>query len=149
LNKRMTLAQFRQAAEFLRQAGVALRVFILVRPPWLSEAEGLEWAKRSLDFAFECGAAVCALIPTRAGNGAMEELAAAGQWAPPTLSTLEAVLDYGLSLKAGRVFVDLWDIERFANCTACAPLRTVRLHRLNLTQTPAPPQRCERCSGKR
>jgi hypothetical protein len=145
LNKRMTLAAFRQAADFLREAGITLRVFILVRPPWLSEAEGLEWAKRSLDFAFECGAAVCALIPTRAGNGAMEALAASGEWEPPTLATLEAALDYGLSLEAGRVFVDLWDIERFATCPECATARVRRLQQLNLTQTPYPRHDCPRC----
>ena len=32
-----------------------MRAFILVRPPFLSEDEGLEWAKRSLDFAFAAG----------------------------------------------------------------------------------------------
>ena len=72
LNKRMTLDQFRRAADFLQEHAIALRVFILVRPPWLSEEEGVEWANRSLDFAFDCGASVCSLIPTRAGNGAME-----------------------------------------------------------------------------
>ena len=131
LNKRMTLPQFRAAAKRLRAENVALRVFILVRPPWLSDAEGLEWAKRSLDFAFDCGAEVCTLIPTRAGNGAMEELAASGEWSPPSLDALEAALDYGLSLHAGRVFADLWDIEQFAGCT---PERLARLERINLTQ---------------
>ena len=59
---------------FLRSHAIDLRVFILVRPPWLSEEEGLEWAKRSLDFAFDCGPSVCSLIPTRAGNGAIDAL---------------------------------------------------------------------------
>lgn len=137
LNKRMTREQFRQAAAFLREAEIALRVFILVRPPWLSEAEGLEWAKRSLDFAFECGAAVCALIPTRSGNGAMEALAASGEWAPPTLATLEASLDYGLSLQAGRVILDLWDIQRFVACSLCSQARIGRLQEINITQRSA------------
>lgn len=147
LNKRMALPQFRRAAEFLRAEAISVRVFILVRPPWLSEAEGLEWAKRSLDFAFECGAEVCALIPTRAGNGAMEALAAAGEWEPPSLASLEAALDYGLRLGAGRVLADLWDIERFARCPACAPGRIPRLQRLNLTQQPEPPVRCGACTS--
>jgi radical SAM enzyme (TIGR01210 family) len=146
LNKRMTLAQFRHAAARLREAGVALRVFLLVRPPWLSEAEGLEWAKRSLKFAFDCGASACALIPTRAGNGAMEALAASGEWAPPTLSTLEAALEYGLALRAGRVFVDLWDVERVAHCPHCAVPRIARLGQLNLTQKVAPVVDCRSCN---
>src|SRR5262249_9622205 len=76
LNKHMTLEQLRRADRFLTGEEIRLRVFILVRPPWLSEEEGVEWAKRSLDFAFDCGTSVCSLIPTRAGNGAMEALTA-------------------------------------------------------------------------
>src|SRR5439155_326472 len=83
------------------------RVFILVRPPWLTEGEGVHWAKRSLEFAFDCGAAACSLIPTRTGNGAMEALAAAGEFSPPSLRSLEAALEYGLALCQGRVFADL------------------------------------------
>jgi radical SAM enzyme (TIGR01210 family) len=146
LNKRMTLPQFRTAAERLRAESIALRVFILVRPPWLSDAEGVEWAKRSLDFAFECGAGVCALIPTRAGNGAMEALAVSGEWEPPSLGALEEALDYGLRLGAGRVFADLWDIERFTRCPACAAERIARLERINRTQQPEPPVTCPDCA---
>ena len=50
------------------------------------------------------------LIPTRAGNGAMEELARQGHFAPPSLDALEAAMEYGLALRTGRVFLDLWDI---------------------------------------
>jgi len=142
LNKRMTLDQFRKAAAFLRAENIALRVFILVRPPWLSETEGVEWAKRSLDLAFECGASACALIPTRAGNGAMEALAASGEFTPPSLASLENALDYGLSLRAGRVFADLWDIQQFTDCTTCAPQRIARLARINLHQRPEPTVKC-------
>jgi uncharacterized Fe-S cluster-containing MiaB family protein len=55
LNKRLSLEQFTRAAQFLRQHEIALRVFILVKPPFLAEDEALDWAKRSLDFAFEQG----------------------------------------------------------------------------------------------
>jgi radical SAM enzyme (TIGR01210 family) len=134
LNKRMTLDQFRRAAEFLAAAGIDLRVFILVRPPWLSDNEGLDWAKRSLDFAFDCGASVCSLIPTRAGNGAMESLAASGEFTPPTLRSLEQALEYGLSRHSGRVFADLWDIEKFAGCRQCSSARIERIRRMNVEQ---------------
>lgn len=134
LNKRMTLDQFRKAAQFVSTAEVDLRVFILVRPPWLSEDEGLTWAKRSLDFAFDCGASVCALIPTRTGNGAMEQLRDAGEFRPPSLKSLEAALEYGISLKAGRVFADLWDIEQFSSCPDCSQARIGRVKAMNMTQ---------------
>jgi archaeosine synthase beta-subunit len=116
LNKRMTLEDFQEAAAWLASEDIALRVFILVRPPFLSEDEGLYWACRSLDVAATAGAAFAALIPVRAGNGAMEELRAAGAWEPPTLASVEAALEYGQMLAPGkmRVTADLWDISLFA-----------------------------------
>ena len=147
LNKRMTLDQFREAAAFLKTHSIGLRVFILVRPPWLSEDEGLELAKHSLDFAFECGASTCALIPTRAGNGAMDALQASGEFVPPALASVESALEYGLSLKAGRVFADLWDIEIFSRCPACDDARIRRLRDMNASQAITDLVECPRCSS--
>ena len=145
LNKRMTLDQFRRAAEFLRENDIALRIFVLVKPPFLDESEALHWAKRSLDCAFDCGATVVSLIPTRLGNGALETLAARGEFSPPKLATLEAALDYGIGLKRGRVFADLWDLEKFSDCKECFERRRTRLHEMNLRQSAQPPVVCQRC----
>ena len=134
LNKRMPLDQFSRAADFLRQHNIALRVFVLVKPPFLNEAEALEWAARSVDFAFDCGAGVVSLIPTRAGNGALETLAARGEFAPPKLATLEEAFDYGIGLRRGRVFADTWDLGKFSDCAACFPARQERLERMNFSQ---------------
>ena len=110
LNKRMTLEQFRSAAEKLTRESIALRAFVLVKPPFTTEEEALYWACRSMDFAFDCGARAVSLIPVRAGNGAMETLQEAGQFSPPRLETVEKAFEYGLSCGRGRVFVDLWDL---------------------------------------
>ncbi len=146
LNKRITLPQFREAAAFLCSEDIDVRAFILIRPPWLSEAEGLEWACRSLDFAFEAGVQTCTLIPTRDGNGAMESLGERGEYAPPSLRTLESALQYGLSLRAGRVFADLWDVDRFRRCQACDDRRIARLELMNATQAAAPQESCFECA---
>ncbi len=79
LNKRFTLAHFAEAARFLRKEQIAVRAFVLVKPPFMSETEGLDWAIKSADFAFSSGANVVSLIPTRAGNGAMERLQETGR----------------------------------------------------------------------
>ena len=134
LNKQMTLADFARAVNALHAEGVATRAFILVRPPFLSDAEGLEWAKRSLDYAVSMGVQCCSLIPTRVGNGAMEELARLGHFAPPSLDALEQAFEYGLTLQAGRVFLDLWDIEQVSPDAANRGERIARLARMNLTQ---------------
>ena len=129
LNKRMTLDQFSGAARFLKNQGIDLRVFILVKPPFMREPDAVEWAARSIDFAFDCGATVVSLIPTRAGNGAMEALAAQGDFAPPHLTTVELAFEYGLGLRRGRVFVDLWDMQERVTT------RLARLKEMNLRQT--------------
>jgi hypothetical protein len=122
LNKRMTLDDFARATSFLARHNIPVRAFILLRPPLLDEAEGLTWAKRSLDWAFAHGVECCVVIPTRAGNGAMEDLQTHNLWSPPSLASLEAALEYGLSLNKGRVFADLWDVAG----------DTSRLRRMNL-----------------
>jgi radical SAM enzyme (TIGR01210 family) len=143
LNKRMTLEDFARAARFLREHDISLRVFVLVKPPFMDESVALEWATRSIDFAFDCGASVVSLIPTRAGNGSLEELAAQGSFSPPRLVTLEAAHDYGVRLQRGRVFADMWDVERFTNCPRCVSARKERLRRMNLEQTVLPRIECD------
>jgi len=145
LNKRMTLQQFSRAAKFLCSHGIDLRVFILVQPPYMPASEALKWAERSLDFAMECGATVAVLIPTRSGNGAMDELEARGEFAVPALRTLEAAMEYGLRLKAGRVFADLWGLK--VSCESCHPQRAARLHQMNLRQLLLERIPCSRCNG--
>jgi len=147
LNKRMSLKQFEHAAQFLENNNIDLRVFILVKPPFMDEEEALEWAARSLEFTFDCGATAATLIPTRGGNGAMEELAGARLFSPPKMATLEAAMANGIAMKKGRVFADLWDVRRTASCETCTQLRIARLHAMNLQQCAMPPVPCERCGG--
>lgn len=149
LNKRMTLDQFSTAAEYLQRNAVDLRVFILVRPPFMKADEALYWTERSLDFAFQCGATVATLIPTRAGNGAMEALAQYGEFTPPRLDVVEAAASYGIGLKKGRVFVDLWDLRiASSSSTACYALRIERLQKMNLLQCVLNPINCDGCGER-
>lgn len=148
LNKRMTVEQFSAAADKLRMHAIDLRVFLLVQPPFLQPEETLEWTRRSLDVAFDCGATAASLIPTRGGNGALEALAQMSAFAPPTLAKLEAATEYGLNLKRGRVFSDLWDLRQSApRCATCWPARIARLQEMNLTQHAPAPVPCLQCGG--
>jgi len=143
LNKRMTLDDFRRAVDFLRQWGIFVRAFLLLRPPFLGEEEGVEWACRSLEFAFAAGVECCVVIPMRAGNGAIDLLQRQGQFSPPTLTSLETTLEWGIRLGKGRVFADLWDVERLSHCPRCGPARVERLRTMNDTQSLPPPIACE------
>jgi radical SAM enzyme (TIGR01210 family) len=145
LNKRMTLEDFDRAVDFLLQRDVAVRAFILLKPPGMDEDEGVEWALRSIQHAFDIGVGCCSVIPTRAGNGVMDELQRQGIFEPPRLSSLETVFDQALRLAQGRgrVFADLWDIEQFARCSKCVGLRRDRLQKMNLRQLAEPAVECE------
>jgi len=145
LNKKFDLAQFARAAEFLAAERIALRVFLLVNPPFLDERAGLEWTVKSSGFAYGCGAAAVTLIPTRAGNGAMERLRTSGEFLPPTLATLEAAQRAALALGRGRAFADTWGLEAFSACPHCFAARRERLERVNRTQRDEPPVRCPAC----
>lgn len=148
LNKRVTIEQFSVAAEALRNRGVALRVFVLIRPPFIAATEQDRWLLESIDCARSCGAAVISLIPTRAGNGAMEALAADGLYEPPTLAAIEQSFDLALAhARRTRVFVDVWDLERFSRCGHCFHARKKRLQTMNLTQQAIARIACVRCGA--
>jgi archaeosine synthase beta-subunit len=142
LNKQMTLEDFRNSISYLTQHGILSRAFILLKPPFLSESEGVYWAERSLDFAFRVGVECCTVIPVRAGNGAMDLLLDQGYFTPPDIHSLEKVLEYGIGLNAGRVFVDVWDLGMFSICNKCIDKRTNRLIEMNLNQKISAPAIC-------
>lgn len=149
LNKRMTPEQFAQAARRLQQHAVALRVFVLIKSPFMEEAEAVYWAVRSVEFALDCGAGVVALIPTRRGNGALDALLAQGEFSPPKLSTLEAAFTASLTCAqkhpAARIFADVWDLAQFSSCDVCLPARTQRLQQMNFSQQIVPGLTCPGC----
>lgn len=134
LNKQMTLDDFSNSVSYLTKNGISSRAFIMLRPPLLSESEGIFWAERSIDFAFSAGVECCTIIPVRAGNGAMDELMEKGYFSLPEIQSLETVLEYGIGLKSGRVFADTWDLGLFSTCNKCLDRRTDRLVKMNLNQ---------------
>ena len=144
LNKRFTLERFAEAARALADRGVALRVFLLITPPFVPSHEQDAWLLRSVDAAFSCGASVVSLVPTRPGNGAIDALAASGWFRAPDLEDIERsfALALGHARRRARVFVDLWDLERFAQCPHCTAARRDRLQAMNLEQCVLPPCPC-------
>ena len=142
LNKRMTVEDFDRAVRFLVSESISVRAFVLLRPPFLDDSAGITWAVRSVEHAFSRGVGCCVIIPTRADNGIMERLQTHGQFAPPSLGALERTLETCLALRQGRVFVDLWDVERLSACPQCRPARIERLRQMNLRQELLPTVTC-------
>lgn len=147
LNKRMTVDEFAAAADRLRRHGTSLRVFVLISPPFVPAGEQDAWLLRSIDAALSCRASVVSLIPTRPGNGALEALAAEGSFRPPALEDVERSFELALGALGdrGRIFVDLWDLQRFASCPRCFETRRARLHAGNLEQRVSPRPPCTAC----
>ncbi|MEE8134549.1 MAG: hypothetical protein V3T56_05805 [Gemmatimonadales bacterium] len=147
LNKGASLDDFDRAAEQLARDGIGLRAFVLLGAPYVAPEELIEWTVRSVEHAITSNARHVSVIPTRGGNGALEHLTTQGHWVPPTLSDLEEILVRCMTLPS-IVSVDLWDWERFADCT-CAGSRAERLAHMNLTGTLEPAVECDACEGSR
>lgn len=143
LNKQITTENFSNAVSFLGSNDIATRTFILLNPPYLTDAdENIDWAVKSVNFAFESGVASCSIIPTRTGNGIMDKLKRTGRFVPPTLQALETAFERSLKLEKGRVFADLWDLKHFSKCDICFEKRKSRLEEMNLSQKIQPPVPC-------
>ena len=145
LNKRLELATFDRAADFLALHEIDLRVFVLLGAPHIPVDESVEWTVRSVEYAVSRGASVVSIIPVRGGNGELERLHSLGLFTPPTLSQLEAALDRCLTFAPAVVSADLWDVERLIDCSACGPSRGERLRRVNVTGRPEPAISCPAC----
>lgn len=147
LNKRLDLARFDRAAEFLVEHAIDLRVFVLLGAPGIAADEAVDWTVRSVEHAARSGASVVSIIPVRGGNGEMERLAELGMFTPPTLCQLEQALDRCVGWSRTVVTVDLWDVDRLAACPLCRDARVARLQRINLTGGAEPSVACEACEG--
>lgn len=145
LNKKMDVSDFVKAVKFLKRHHIRSRAFILLRPPFMTESEGVTWAKRSIDLAFDAGVECCTVIPVRPGNGAMDLLMKQGNFEKPSIDSLEEVLTYGINLNAGRVFADTWDLSQFSTCSHCLESRVNRLEQMNFGQQILSMTSCNYC----
>ncbi|MCU0363224.1 MAG: hypothetical protein MUE32_07695 [Bacteroidales bacterium] len=143
LNKQMLPGDYRRAVGYLKSNNINTRTFILLRPPFLTEEEGIEEAMKSVDYAFDSGTDCCTVIPVRPGNGIMDKLLAEGLFTPPSIASLEKVTEYGIIKGSGLMFADTWDLEYFSNCPECLQARTERIIKMNLTQSIPPPVICK------
>jgi archaeosine synthase beta-subunit len=147
LNKQITVEDVRRATEQLANYGIDVRLFVLLRPPGLSESAGIEWCLASLETARNWGVRHVSVIPVRGGNGALEFLESQGNFESPLASSFEHVLGESLRKSPMVVAADLWDWERLQGlCDACTQTRYERVRQMNLSQTATPSIVCE-CSG--
>ena len=99
-----------------------------------------------MEFAFNCGVECCSLVPVRAGNGIMDELEQSSFFKAPDITSLEIVIEAGLEMKKGRIFMDLWDGQIFKGCEVCKPMRLQRISAMNKYQSLQPEVQCGVCN---
>jgi len=145
LNKEMTRDDFAAAATKLRAADIALRVFLLLPPPFVPESQVVDSVTRSVIFAAEKGARFISLIPTRVEHARDGDLKRPAAVVAPRLDLVEDVVDRCREVTDAVVAVDLWDIDRLASCDRCGPARIDRLRTLNLSGQPAARAECPSC----
>ena len=144
LNKGMTVADFERTARFLRAHDIRLRSFVLVGMPFLRKEEWGPATSASIELSLASGAFVVSLIPTRLGNGTLEELQRAGDFVPPGLRDLEMALEDFFEGEKGRggargmVLADLWNVDALAAPACCAAARIERLRAMNTLQRSLP-----------
>jgi radical SAM enzyme (TIGR01210 family) len=148
LNKGMTVGDFENAARFLRAHDVSVRSFILLGVPFLRKEEWPAVTRASIALSFRAGAQIVSLIPTRLGNGAMEELQRQGLFTSPTLRDLEmAIEDFlegeeGNARSQGLLLADLWNADALTALPCCGAARIDRLRSMNLLQRNLPFPSC-------
>ena len=130
LNKPSSVAAFRAAASRLRAAGILLRVFVLIQPPFVAEQEAGKLAQTGVAEARNAGARIVSLLPVRPSHPPLERLEAGGFWAPPSLET---VYDTVASCVDGEtiVLVEEDGLDELTGCARCAPRRRRALVALN------------------
>jgi radical SAM enzyme (TIGR01210 family) len=143
LAKRMTPDDFAAAAARLRGWDVDVRAFVLLGLPGLAPDDSLAACLDAVAFAIDSGARHVSIVPTRAGNGFLDDLARRGLFTPPSALLVERAAARAIGGKADRaaiVTVDLWGFAALSGqCAACRTARERRLDEANLTQRPPAP----------
>jgi radical SAM enzyme (TIGR01210 family) len=149
LGKQMTADDFAAAAARLRSWDVDVRAFVLLGLPGLTAAESLAACLAAVAFAADSGARHVSIIPTRKGNGFMDDLARNGFFTPPSATLVEqaaAAAIGGPAAHGAIITIDLWDFATLAGqCAACGPSRRARLAAANLAQRPPDVSRFTDC----
>ncbi len=147
LNKGMTVADFELCARRLVSEGIRVRSFILVGIPFLQREEWAAATRASVELSFDAGASVVSLIPTRLGNGTLEELQRQDAFAPPGLRDLERALEDSFEGEerggaSGVLLADLWNASELPAASCCASARIERLRSMNYLQRSLPYAAC-------
>jgi len=139
INKGFTLKDYERAASVLDRMRVPLRTYVLLKPPYLTEAEAMEDAISTVRLASAHSETV-SLNPVNVQKGTLvEKLWRRWAYRPPWLWTVVEVLRETASVDADVICDPTGGgKERGAhNCGACDPQLLAAIKRYSQTQNPA------------
>jgi radical SAM enzyme (TIGR01210 family) len=139
INKGMTLRGFQGAAAHVKDAGARLRAYVLLKPPFLTEAEAIDDAVEAAVAASEAGADVVSVNPVNIhGDTLVDFLHYRGEYEPPWLWSVVDVLERASrELPARTRIVSAptagGKVRGAHNCGRCDKdvLRAIEYHRLS------------------
>jgi len=93
INKGFSFEQFRRAVRICRESGARVKAYILIKPPFLSEAQAIEDAVNSAVLAYSAGATRISLNPLNVQRHTLvDELFIRGEYSPPWLWSVVEVI---------------------------------------------------------
>ncbi len=139
VHKGMTLRGFQRAAGHVKDAGARLRAYVLLKPPFLTEAEAVEDAVEAALAAAEAGTDVVSVNPVNVhGDTLVDFLHYRGEYGPPWLwSVVEVLGRASREMPSGTRIVSAptagGKVRGAHNCGRCDAdvLRAIDYHRLS------------------
>jgi radical SAM enzyme (TIGR01210 family) len=128
INTTCTKSQFERATRLLWENGYTPKVYLMIKPPFLTEREAIEETVNSVKYVSEVGYEDVSICPTRiAPHTVVAELAKKGMFEPPSLWTVINILKRVEPIPRVRVAcldVDGKDMDTIypRNCETCTPI---------------------------
>ncbi len=131
LGKPTSIRRFTEAARELSGAGILLRAFVLVQPPFVSPDRSRALALETFRLARDSGARVVSLLPVVSEHEPMERLRAAGDFSEISLEAYFEIVADCAGEGGAVVLAELGSLAQLPGCGLCREARVRALSGLN------------------
>jgi radical SAM enzyme (TIGR01210 family) len=138
INTTCTKEQFERASSLLRENGYTPKVYLMVKPPFLTEREAVAETIQSIQYVADLGYSDVTICPTRiAPHTIVAELAKRGMFTSPSLWTIVDILKEASSrcnIRIACLDIDGQDSDTIypRTCASCTPVLLEALERFNV-----------------
>jgi hypothetical protein len=138
INKGFTFEQFKKAAEILKKNGIQVKVYLLLKPPFLSEGEAIKDVIKSAEDVRKWVDVVSLNLTNVPSNTYIEKLWHKGLYRPPWLwsavEALKRIKQLGIDVISDPVAAG--KRRSVHNCGRCDASVASAIRRFSLTQNP-------------